>query len=269
VEARAWERIKDSSDPKAYRDFIERYPHSVLALTARKQLAALIEAAERDKKSPAERPSQQERLKPDQICRQEEQQLSELNSSSDKARARAGLERLAKDLGCERLRPAVVAALDGLTASKEPLAEPKPAANSPELVRAAQRELDRVGCLEGEADGRLGPDTRNAVERYLSARGRPDGGNDVTESLVDELKKEKSRVCPLQCAAGEVAKGERCVAEKTKPGRDTRRDRRDRREAQSDSKRAKQGDRSRPRQEARSGGRSRVGGGSGMSGVGF
>jgi uncharacterized caspase-like protein len=267
AEARAWDRIKDSSDPKAYRDFIERYPNSTLALTARKQLAALIEAAERDKKPP-EKPSQQERQKSEQVCRREEQQLSQFKSSNDRTGARAGLERLAKDLGCERLRPAVVAALEGLAASKEPPAEPKPAANSPELVRAAQRELDRVGCFEGSADGKPGPDTRDAIARYLSVRGRPAGGNDVTESLVDELRKEKSRVCPLQCAVGEVAKGERCVAEKTKPERDTRRDRRDRRDAQ-DSKRTKQGSRPRPRQEASSGGRGRAGGGSGMSGVGF
>ncbi len=55
-EQRAWDRIKDSSNAAAFRDFIKRYPSSVLANTAQARLDALERAAqEREEKARAER----------------------------------------------------------------------------------------------------------------------------------------------------------------------------------------------------------------------
>jgi hypothetical protein len=34
----------------------------------------------------------------------------------------------------------------------------------------------------------------------------------VTEALVSELSKQTDRVCPLECKADEIAKGDKCVA---------------------------------------------------------
>ena len=55
-EQRAWDRIKDSSNAAAFRDFIRRYPSSVLSNTAQTRLEALERAAqEREEKARAER----------------------------------------------------------------------------------------------------------------------------------------------------------------------------------------------------------------------
>jgi hypothetical protein len=272
-EARAWERIKDSSDPKAYRDFIERYPDSVLSLTAQKHLSALEEAArerEAAKKREQERKREQEKkvakavasapavaapAQPtpdpaDLACERDEQRLAVLKGVRNRDAARADLEHLQKTLSCEKLRPAVVAALGSLPEAKP--AEPvPPEVNTPEQVRTAQLEMDRIGCFDGAADGILGPVTRAAVDRYLSVRGRPKGDNDVTDDLIADLKKEKARVCPLRCGAGEVVKGERCIAEKQKkPERAAHRDRRHGDDAKRKRFTRSKPARSRPRQEA-------------------
>jgi uncharacterized caspase-like protein len=121
--------------------------------------------------------------------------------------------------------PFVVAALpeaapampsDPAVASQPPAAvAPPPAipADSRDLVRQAQKQLARLGCYEGAPDGILDDDLRGVLARY----GRLTGGSapaSVTEDLVRELTGRKGRVCPLECADGERARGNRCVAEK-------------------------------------------------------
>jgi hypothetical protein len=121
----------------------------------------------------------------------------------------------------------------------------------------------------------MGPVTTRAIDRYFSERGRPATDTDVTEELVKDLTKETSRVCPLVCAAGQIAKGERCIA--VKRAKPTVAHQRDRREDRRSGKKATREDRrqkaSRPkprtRQEAVRRQPASHGGGSAMIGVGF
>ena len=83
--------------------------------------------------------------------------------------------------------------------------------NSPELVRAAQTQLVRIGCFSGKIDGLLGT-ARIGLERYLATKGSSSGPPPITEALVSELANQTARTCPLECKAGETAKGEICVA---------------------------------------------------------
>jgi hypothetical protein len=90
--------------------------------------------------------------------------------------------------------------------------------NSPELIRSAQAQLIRVGCLTSSVDGTLNEPTKAALGRYMSIGGQPTQNVSVTEALVAELSKRATRVCPIECKAGETLKGETCVAdEKVKP----------------------------------------------------
>jgi hypothetical protein len=77
-----------------------------------------------------------------------------------------------------------------------PKALPEPEANTPELIRAAQRELRRHGCYSGREDGALGEGTRGAVKKYLSERGLSGRNTDITEELVADLKGHRQRACP-------------------------------------------------------------------------
>jgi hypothetical protein len=100
--------------------------------------------------------------------------------------------------------------------------------NSPELVRAAQTQLIRVGCLTAKVDGALNPPTMGALSRYLSIGGQPVENISVTETLVAALTKHTTRVCPIVCKSGETLKGETCIAdEKPAPATASRRKRDD------------------------------------------
>ncbi|MEZ5788187.1 MAG: caspase family protein [Xanthobacteraceae bacterium] len=247
-EQRAWDRIKDSSDPTKLKRFIKRFPASVLANTARLRLDALERAAdERDAQARAEqerKAAERARLKAEReaeraeeerrervaaeaarqkaereaalsrekaereaeltaearreaACKREEGRLAALQSSG--TRSLGDLRRLSEELTCDRVRPAVIAALDQ-------------AAKELELVRTAQRELVRIGCLDGRVDGILGSNTRGAIERYMSEQGKADADASITDDLVAALKQEPGLVCPLPCSSGEVIEGGRCVA---------------------------------------------------------
>ena len=85
--------------------------------------------------------------------------------------------------------------------------------DSPELVRSAQSQLVRLGCLSAKADGKLDDKTMSALSRYLKIEGQPADNPSVTEALVTELSKHATRVCPVQCDQGQTLKGETCVAD--------------------------------------------------------
>lgn len=218
-------------------------------------------------------------------CKSEQAKLEELIAKGSEGSGLQDLKSFSRTIGCDRLGPLVVASLDKFNAEAAKRAAALP--NSPELLRAAQTQLIRVGCLTGKIDGTLNPTTKTALGRYLSIEGQPSENASVTEGLVAELTKHTTRVCPIECRAGETLKGETCVADekskappavaaRTKDDEDDVRSRRKQNRRQSDrEQRAKAGqDAPRARQQAVarpsivSGGRS-GGGGSAMIGVGF
>ncbi len=173
---------------------------------------------ERQAKLGAAARARQERQ--DGACQREADLLATLKAAAgNQAWAREDLKRLEQSLACERLRPEVVAALDkGVSEPdrKAPAAvePPTPAANTPELVSSAQKELARIGCFAGAIDGNLNTTTQAAVRQYQAQRGHKASGPEITDRFVAELKDRRTRVCPLVCPAGKVVEGETCVAAK-------------------------------------------------------
>ena len=53
-----------------------------------------------------------------------------------------------------------------------------------------------------------------ALSRYMKIEGQPTENVSVTQALVTELTKHATRVCPIECKAGETLKGETCIANK-------------------------------------------------------
>ena len=142
-------------------------------------------------------------------CKKEQGTLEELIAKGSEGSGIADLKSFSKTVTCDRLGPQVVAALDRLSLEAAKRAATLP--NSPELIRSAQTQLARLGCLSGKIDGSLNT-TKSALGRYMSIQGKSSSGQDVTEALVADLTKQTPRVCPLECKAGETAKGETCVA---------------------------------------------------------
>ena len=217
-EERLAKAAAEAAQQKAERETAARRAEEELTKAA---AAAARQKAEREaaaKQAEEERKAKlaNEAAQAAQACKREEERLAALQASGKKSLG--DLRRFSEEVTCERLRPSVMAALgqgareaEADTAGTTPS---EPVANAPELVLSAQTELARIGCLDGRIDGILGKNTRSAVERYMAEKGKPEADVEITDDFVTTLKNKSSRVCPLTCPAGEVVKGEQCVAAK-------------------------------------------------------
>ena len=147
----------------------------------------------------------------DEACKRDEERLAGLQRGGTLGRDE--LVRFERELGCERLRPLVLAAISApaLETPKTRLVPAPELMDTPQLVRAAQAQLRRIGCFAGDDDGKLNDATRSAVKRYLTQRGLPANEIKISESLVAELKTQDKGVCALDCKRGQIEKNGRCV----------------------------------------------------------
>jgi hypothetical protein len=148
----------------------------------------------------------------DAACKSEQGKLEAISAKGSDGTGLDDLKAFARTVTCDRLGGLVVAALDKFKAEAAKRAATQP--NSPELIRSAQAELIRLGCLTGKVDGALSAPTSAALSRYMKIEGQPTENVKVTEVLVTELTKHATRVCPIECKAGETLKGETCIADK-------------------------------------------------------
>jgi hypothetical protein len=145
------------------------------------------------------------------VCKTEQGKLDALIAKGSEGSGVDDLKSFSRIVTCERLGPLVVASLDRFNAESAKRAASLP--NSPELVRSAQTQLVRLGCMSGKIDGTLNAPTKSALAHYLTIGGQPSDNASVTEALVTELTKHATRVCPIECKSGETLKGETCVAD--------------------------------------------------------
>jgi uncharacterized caspase-like protein len=312
-EALDWDRVRESTDQAALRNFIKRYPDSPLAINAQQRIDVLKRAAqERDDRARIEREAAQKaaeeaRVRAEQQraeiaaakkreaderrakaaeaeqkaraaaaerkaaeAKQKAEEAERTKAAEESAKLRAESERqakqaeaerkkaeqasaleatckdeqgkfdallakgsegagidemkaLARTAGCDRLKPQIATALDKFAAEAARRAATLP--NAPELVRAAQTQLVRLGCMAGKPDGILNPPTKAALGRYLAVRNQPPADVPVvTEALVTELTRQTDRACPLECKTGEIVKGDICVSDKPAPSASRRKD---------------------------------------------
>ena len=145
-------------------------------------------------------------------CKDEQGKLEAILTKGSDGAGVDDLKNFSKTVTCDRLGPVVVAAIDRFNADAAKRAAVAP--NSPQLVTAAQGQLIRLGCMTGKVDGTLNPVTSAALTKYLGIEGQPTDKPAVTQDLVTELSRHTTRVCPIECKAGETLKGETCVADK-------------------------------------------------------
>jgi len=68
-------------------------------------------------------------------------------------------------------------------------------ANSAEQIRKAQAELQRLDCLRGRVDGKLGSQTRQAVRKFWKSAGQPIVEVSITDELIADLAERGSGYC--------------------------------------------------------------------------
>jgi hypothetical protein len=94
-----------------------------------------------------------------------------------------------------------------------PMPQTTPSAtDSPDLPRTLQRELKRVGCLTGEADGVWGEQSRAALKSFVRHAKLNMISDEPSGAALDAVLARQSRVCPLVCDDNEKLVGDRCVA---------------------------------------------------------
>ena len=109
-------------------------------------------------------------------------------------------------------------------ASLPPLGQPPAGArDTPDLARALQTELRRVGCDPGGIDGTWGGNAKGALEQFarLANLSLPPA-DQPTLAALDAVKGQRGRVCPLVCGVGQIEVNDRCVA-KAAPERPAKR----------------------------------------------
>ena len=174
------------------------------------EAAALRAASEKQaRQAEAERKKAELASAQEAACKKEQGKFEELVAKGSEGSGIDDLKSFSRTVTCDRLGSQIVAALDKFNAEAAKRAATLP--NSPQLIRSAQTQLARLGCLAGKIDGSLST-TKSAIGRYLSVQGKSSSGSDVTEALVADLTKQTARICPLECKTGETAKGETCVA---------------------------------------------------------
>ncbi|HEV7306450.1 caspase domain-containing protein [Ensifer sp.] len=79
------------------------------------------------------------------------------------------------------------------------------------LARSVQVELNRLGCRAGGEDGLWGAGSRRALEAYAKHGKLQLATLEPSSEVLDRLKGEKQRICPLACARNQEARDGRCV----------------------------------------------------------
>jgi hypothetical protein len=92
-----------------------------------------------------------------------------------------------------------------------------------EVSRSLQTELRRVGCQTGSVTDAWTPVSRQALELFNKHAGMKLDASLASVDAIDAVKAKRIRVCPLVCAQGFRAQGERC--EKVVAARNARRGR--------------------------------------------
>ncbi|BAL79348.1 caspase family protein [Bradyrhizobium cosmicum] len=104
--------------------------------------------------------------------------------------------------------------LAALTPSQPPPQAPPPAApkmDPSDIARLLQAHLKRVGCDPGSMDGKWDDGSRKALELFNKSADTHFDVKLASLDALDSVRGKTDRVCPLVCAKGQRAEGDRCV----------------------------------------------------------
>ena len=213
--AEAERQTKQAEADRKAREAQQKAEQAERAKAAAEAAAAATAAQKQTEQAEAARRKAELAAQKEAACKDEQGKLDAILAKGSEGTGVDDLKKFSQSVTCERLSPVVTASLDRFNTEAARRAAEAP--NALPLVRSAQMELIRLGCYVGRPDGSL-TSTQSALSRYLKIEGQPSDNPVVTKTLVAELVKHSTRVCPLECRTGETRKGEVCVAdEKAQP----------------------------------------------------
>ncbi|WP_398470312.1 caspase domain-containing protein [Tardiphaga sp.] len=208
--------------------FLAQHPNGFYANLAKAQLAKI--AADNAHTAAAEKArlaaEEKARLAADGAKQAEQTKAATDAKAAEDARIAAEKRKLAEQervAAAERSRAAAEARVDAAK-SETPTpapggpqlaavspAEPSKAATSTDLARQVQAELHRVGCLQGSIEDKWTAASGKSLERFNRYAATKFDSKAASADALDAIKAKSSRVCPLACAHGSRADGDRCA----------------------------------------------------------
>jgi chemotaxis protein histidine kinase CheA len=88
---------------------------------------------------------------------------------------------------------------------------PSPQMDQADIVRLLQAHLKRVGCNPGAADGNWDDGSRKALDLFNKSAQTKFDIKLASLDALDAVRGKTDRVCPLICAKGQRAEGDRCI----------------------------------------------------------
>jgi uncharacterized caspase-like protein len=88
---------------------------------------------------------------------------------------------------------------------------PSPQMDPSDIVRLLQAHLKRVGCNPGTADGNWDDSSKKALELFNKNAHTKFEIKLASLDALDAVRSKPDRVCPLICAKGQRAEGDRCI----------------------------------------------------------
>lgn len=168
-------------------------------------------------------------LDPDNGGIKEELRVTEASQAAalgadSKGSANAEKEQLLAEIRKAQERLAVLENADTkvtMAPSREAALSTRPSPADPgKLARDLQAALKRVGCLNGEADGDWGEQSRKALKSFARHAKLSIGSDEPTEGALDAAAGIKVRVCPVVCDDDEKLVDGRCVTKQRKARRE-------------------------------------------------
>ncbi|MGO8908164.1 MAG: caspase family protein [Bradyrhizobium sp.] len=103
----------------------------------------------------------------------------------------------------------IAALTPGQTPQAAPLSPPQ--IGQADIARLLQAHLKRVGCNSGNVDGNWDDSSRKALELFNKNAKTQFDIKLASLDALDAVRNKPDRVCPLICAKGQRAEGDRCV----------------------------------------------------------
>jgi hypothetical protein len=206
-EAIYWSSIEDSKNPAAFKAYLKRYPEGEFAELAEMQLAALepdigpTVTPELPNGGGREVADQPVDTPPPSEPDVEIVFWRSVEDSNDPAGFKAYLTQYPQGEFAQ-LAEIRLAALgpDPAPATEEHTEEP-----TPEMLRAVQTELSRLGCYSGSVDGDWGRRSQAALDEFAR---RTNQEAPLNAELMEVLKTQEQRVCPEPKAKPKTANPE-------------------------------------------------------------
>jgi uncharacterized caspase-like protein len=178
----------------------------------------LSEQAKKELEEARRQMAEQARKEMDDARKQVElaqQQADAARKQVEEARRQAAAEAQRQVEEAKRAAKLDAEKLAALTPSQaSPQASPPPASppiDQADVARLLQAHLKRVGCNSGNLDGNWDDSSRRALELFNKNAQTKFDVKLASLDALDAVRARPDRVCPLICAKGQKAEGDRCV----------------------------------------------------------